>query len=50
MVAGKIDLPTVLTTTLGTGYIVTYATNHATNIFTNGRTIDYLTTNFPLQV
>jgi hypothetical protein len=50
MVSGVMDFPTALTSTLGTGFIVTYTDNHASNVFTNGKIIDYLTTSFPLQV
>jgi len=50
MISGVIDFPTVLTSTLGTGYVVTYSNEDATNVFANGRIIDYLSTNFPLQV
>jgi hypothetical protein len=47
---GQIDFPTVLTASLGTGYIATYSNEDATSVFNNGRTIDYLQTSFPLQV
>jgi hypothetical protein len=50
MISGVIDLPTVLTSTLGTGYVVTYTNDNPTNIFTNGRIIDYLSTSYALQV
>ena len=50
MISGVIDFPTVLTSTLGTGYVITYTNEHTTNVFANGRIIDYLSTNFPLQV
>jgi hypothetical protein len=50
MISGVIDFPTVLTSSLGTGYIVTYTNEHASNVFANGRIIDYLSTSFPLQV
>ncbi len=50
MVSGVIDFPTLLTSTLGTGYVVTYTNEDATNVFANGRIIDYLSTSFPLQV
>jgi hypothetical protein len=50
MISGVIDLPTALTSTLGTGFIVTYTDNHASNVFTNGKIIGYLSTSFPLQV
>lgn len=32
------------------GFVVTYSDTHASNVFSNGRIIDYLSTNFPLQV
>jgi len=50
MISGVVDFPTTLTSSLGTGYIVTYTNQDATNIFANGRIIDYLSTSFPLQV
>ena len=50
MISGVMDFPTALTSTLGTGYIVTYSNEHASNVFANGRIIDYVSTSFPLQV
>ena len=50
MISGVIDFPTVTTTTLGTGFVVTYSNEHSSDVFTNGRIVDYLSTNFPLQV
>ena len=47
---GKMDLPTQMTASLGMGYVVTYSNTHSSNVFSNGRIIDYLTTNFPLEV
>ncbi len=47
---GKIDLPTILTASLGNGYIATYSNTDSTSVFNNGRTIDYLSVNFPLAV
>jgi hypothetical protein len=47
---GQIDFPTILTASLGTGYIATYSNEDASSVFLNGRTIDYIQTNFPLQV
>ena len=32
------------------GWVVTYSDTHSSNVFSHGRTIDYLTTNFPLEV
>jgi hypothetical protein len=32
------------------GYVVTYSTQDASNTFNRGKTISYLTTNFPLAV
>lgn len=49
-IVGSIDLPTVQTASLGTGFIVTYSDTHGTNVFANGRIVDYLSTNFPLEV
>jgi hypothetical protein len=49
-IVGQIDFPTIVTNSLGMGYVVTYSTQHSTNVFTNGKTIDYLSTNFPLAV
>ncbi len=49
-IKGKIDFPTAFTSTLGTGVIVTYSNNDDTNVTANGRIIDYLSTDFPLQV
>lgn len=47
---GTIDFPTVPVNSLGMGYICTYSTQDASSVFANGKTIDYLTTNFPLPV
>ena len=47
---GHIDFPTVATNSLGMGYVCTYSNQDATSVFANGKTIDYLTTNFPLPV
>ena len=49
IIYGTIDFPTVPVNTLGMGYICTYSTQDS-NTFTNGRTIDYLNTNFPMLV
>ena len=49
-IVGQIDFPTIVTNSLGMGYVVTYSTQHSTNVFANGETIDYLSTNFPLAV
>ena len=32
------------------GYIATFGDTHSSNVFDNGRSIDYLTTNFPLEI
>lgn len=32
------------------GFVVTYSTQDSSNTFNNGKTISYLTTNFPLTV
>jgi len=45
-----IDLPTVATNSLGNGYICTYSNQDSSNTFANARTIDYLSTNFPMSV
>jgi hypothetical protein len=45
-----IDFPTVATNSLGMGFICTYSNQHSSNVFVNGKTISYLTTNFPLPV
>lgn len=47
-IVGSIDLPTIQTASLGMGFIVTYSNTHSSNVFANGRIIDYVTTNFPL--
>ena len=47
---GTIDLPMGETATLGMGQILTYGDTHASNVRDNGRIIDYLSTNFPLEV
>lgn len=47
---GQIDFPTIATNSLGMGYICTYSNQDSTSAFLNARTIDYLTTNFPLPV
>lgn len=47
---GLIDFPTVATNSLGMGFVCTYSNQDATNVFTTGKTIGYLTTNFPLPV
>ena len=44
---GTIDFPTAQTTSLGMGFVVTYSDTES-NIFDNGRIIDYATKNFPL--
>ena len=49
-VIGVIDFPTASTASLGMGWVVTYSDTHSSNVFTHGRIIDYLTTNFPLEV
>lgn len=49
-VAGVIDFPTIQTATLGMGWIATFGDTHSSNVFDNGRSIDYLTTNFPLEI
>lgn len=50
IIYGIVDFPTSVVTSLGMGYICTYSTQHSTNTFANGMTIDYLKTNFPLDV
>lgn len=47
---GTINLPTVMTASLGSGYIATYSNQDATSAFINAKTIDYLQTSFPLSV
>ena len=49
-IVGVVDLPLEQTVSLGTGYVITYGDTHATDIFGNGRYIDYLSTNFQLEV
>jgi len=44
-----IDFPTVPATTLGMGFVATYSTQDA-DTFNRGKSISYLTTNFPLPV
>jgi hypothetical protein len=46
---GFIDFPTIATNSLGMGYVCTYS-NQDANTFANAKTIDYLSTNFPLPV
>jgi len=46
---GIIDFPTVVTNSLGMGYVCTYSDQNS-NAFLNAKTIDYLSTNFPLSV
>ena len=50
IIFGWIDFPTVPVNTLGMGYVVTYSNQDSSNTFNNAKTIDYLFTNFPLQV
>lgn len=50
IIYGKVDFPTTAVSSLGMGFICTYSNQDATNTFTTAKTIDYLTTNFPLQV
>lgn len=50
VIYGRVDFPMAAIYSLGMGYICTYSTQHATNVFVNGKTIDYLQTNFPIQV
>jgi len=45
-----IDFPTTAVSTLGMGYICTYSNQDSTNTFTTAKTIDYLSTNFPLAI
>lgn len=47
---GLIDFPLNVTTSLGMGYVCTYSNQDATSAFNNAKTIDYLSTNFPLSV
>lgn len=47
---GFIDFPTVAVNSLGMGYVCTYSNQDVTSAFNNAKTIDYLTTNFPLAV
>jgi hypothetical protein len=50
IIYGKVDFPTTAVSSLGMGFVCTYSNQDATNTFANSRTIDYLTTSFPLQV
>lgn len=50
IIYGRVDFPTAAVYSLGMGYVCTYSSQHATNTFANGKTIDYLQTNFPIQV
>lgn len=43
-------MPLTATTNLGTGYVVTYTNEDATSTFNNGRIVDYLSTNFLLNI
>ena len=47
---GLIDFPTTATYSLGMGFICTYSNQDATSNFLNSRTIDYITTDFPMSV
>jgi hypothetical protein len=47
---GLIDFPSIATNTLGMGYVCTYSNQDGTSNFNNAKTIDYLSTNFPLPV
>lgn len=49
-ISGVIDMPTVATTSLGTGYVVTYLSDDSSNTFANSRIIDYTTATFQLNV
>lgn len=49
-ISGVIDMPNVATTSLGTGYVVTYLAEDAANTFTTSRIIDYTTANFIINV
>lgn len=49
-ISGVIDMPTITTTSLGTGYVVTYIGEDSTNTFANSRIIDYTTATFMLNV
>jgi hypothetical protein len=49
-IAGMIDFPLNVTNSLGMGWVCTYSNYDATSNFANSRTIDYLSTNFPLSV
>ena len=50
VIYGTIDFPTTSVSSLGMGYVCTYSNQDSTNVFTTGKTIDYLRTNFPLAV
>ena len=50
MVTGIIEFPSEQTASLGTGEIITYGDTDPSNTRDNSRLIDYLSTNFPLQV
>jgi hypothetical protein len=47
---GLIDFPLIVTNSLGMGYVCTYSNQDGTSAFLNAKTIDYLSTNFPLSV
>lgn len=49
-ITGEISMPLVATTNLGTGYVVTYVGDDSTNTFTTSRIIDYMSTNFQLNI
>jgi hypothetical protein len=49
VIAFKVDLPSYSSTNLGTVEIATYADTHATDVYSNGRTIDYYSGNFVLS-
>jgi hypothetical protein len=50
IIYGKIDFPTTAVNSLGMGYVCTYSNQDASNTFTTAKTIDYLSTNFPLAI
>lgn len=49
-VMGEIDFPTEQTASLGMGYVATFGSTHSSNVFDHGRSIDFLRTDFPLEV
>jgi hypothetical protein len=50
IIYGIIDFPTAVVNTLGMGYVCTYSNQDSTSAFNNAKTIDYISTNFPLAV